>query len=76
MQKAIIQLGPLTCPSCIRKIDSAVRSLDGVEKESVTVSFNSGKVKFSFDPEKLPVEKAESAIAALGYDVLKTQVKA
>ena len=41
MQKATIQLETLTCPSCVQKIDSAVKSLKGVEKESVKVSFNS-----------------------------------
>ena len=35
MQKATIQLETLTCPSCVQKIDSAVKSLKGVEKESV-----------------------------------------
>ena len=35
MQKATIQLETLTCPSCVQKIDSAVKSLNGVEKESV-----------------------------------------
>ena len=75
MQKAIIQLGTLTCPSCVRKIDSAVKLLNGVEKDSVTVSFNTSKVKFEFDEDKLAVGDVEKAITALGYDVLKTQVK-
>ncbi len=75
MHKATIQLGPLTCPSCLQKIDKTVKSLDGVDKESVNVLFNSSKVKLNFDAEKLSVEKIENAITVLGYEVIKTQVK-
>ena len=76
MQKATIQLEALVCPSCVQKIENAVKSLNGVEKESVKVLFNSGKAKFDFDDEKLSVEDVEQAITALGYEVIKSQVKA
>jgi len=75
MKKATIQLETLTCPSCAQKIESAVKSLDGVEKESVKVLFNSSKAKFDFDDAKLSVEDVAKAITALGYEVKKTQVK-
>lgn len=76
MKTATIQLETLTCPSCVLKIENAVKSLDGVEKESVKVLFNSSKAKFDFDDEKLSVDNAEKAITALGYEVKKSQVKA
>jgi copper chaperone CopZ len=76
MQKATIQLGTLTCPSCLQKIDKAVKSIDGVEKESVSVMFNSSKVKLNFDEQKVSIDKIENTIISLGYDVLKSQVKA
>lgn len=57
MKKATIQLETLTCPSCIQKIDNAVKSLEGVDKESVNVLFNSSKVKLNFDDEKISVKK-------------------
>ena len=47
-----------------------------MERESVKVLFNSSKVKFEFDDEKLSVQDVEKAIAALGYEVKKSQVKA
>lgn len=75
MQKATIQLETLTCPSCIQKIENAVKSLEGVDKESVNVLFNSSKVKLDFDEEKLSIETIENAIAALGYEVKKSQVR-
>lgn len=76
MQKATIQLEALTCPSCVQKIENATKSLNGVAKESVKVLFNSSKVKFDFDAEKISIEDVEKAITALGYEVKKSQVKA
>ena len=76
MNKATIQVETLTCPSCAQKIENATKSLPGVDKESVKVLFNSSKVKFDFDEQKLNIEDVEKAIIALGYEVKKTQVKA
>ncbi|NLV63072.1 MAG: metal-binding protein [Clostridiaceae bacterium] len=75
MKKATIYLETLICPSCVQKIENAVKLLNGVDKDSVKVLFNSSKAKFDFDDEKLSVEDAEKAITALGYEVIKSQVK-
>ena len=75
MKNATIQLDTLACPSCVKKIENATKSLDGVEKDSVKVLFNSSKVKFDFNDEKISVEDVEKAITALGYDVQKSKVK-
>ncbi|HLR65517.1 MAG TPA: heavy-metal-associated domain-containing protein [Virgibacillus sp.] len=76
MQKATIHLETLSCPSCLQKIDNAVKELDGVEKDSVKVMFNSSKVKTEFDSEALAIEDIEKAIEDLGYPVIKSKVKA
>lgn len=65
MQKIVIQLETLTCPSCAQKIENAVKS-DGVERESVNVLFNSSKVKLDFDSGKVSPEQIAKAITALG----------
>ena len=75
MQKATIQLDTLTCPSCMQKIENGVKALDGIDKESLNVSFNTSKVKVNFDDEKVSIEDIEKAIDKLGYDVKKSQVK-
>jgi len=75
MKKATIQLGTLTCPSCMMKIENGVKSLSGVDADSVTVSFNSSKVKLNFDDEKVSIEEVQKIIDKLGYDVKSTQVK-
>ncbi|MDR7855219.1 heavy-metal-associated domain-containing protein [Tissierella sp.] len=76
MQKATIQLETLTCPSCMLKIEAAVKTLDGIDKESLNVSFNSSKVKLNFDDEKVSITDIENAIDKVGYEVKKSQVKA
>lgn len=75
MQKATIQLESLTCPSCMQKIENGVKSLEGVNKESVKVLFNSSKVRVEFDDEKVSIKDIENSIDKLGYEVLKSQVK-
>ena len=75
MQKATIQLETLTCPSCMQKIENGVKSLEGVNKESVKVLFNSSKVRAEFDDETVSIKDIENSIDKLGYEVLKSQVK-
>lgn len=76
MQKATIQLETLTCPSCMQKIENGVKSLEGVDKESLKVLFNSSKVRVEYDDEIVSIKDIESAIDKLGYEVIKSQVKA
>ncbi|TRM10971.1 heavy-metal-associated domain-containing protein [Lentibacillus cibarius] len=76
MQKAIINLETLTCPSCIQKIENALKGMNGIEKDSVEVLFNSSKVKANFDAEALTIESIEKAIEDLGYPVIKSKVRA
>lgn len=76
MRKAAIQLESLSCPSCLQKIDNAVKRLNGVEKESVKVMFNSSKVKADYNSEKVAIEDIEKAIEDLGYPVIKSRVRA
>ena len=76
MQKATIQLETLTCPSCMQKIENGVKSLDGVDKKSIKVLFNSSKVRMEYDDEKVSIKDIENAIDKLGYEVIKSQVEA
>ena len=76
MQKATIQLETLTCPSCMQKIENGVKSIGGVDKKSIKVLFNSSKVRVEYDDEKISIKDIENAIDKLGYEVIKSQVKA
>jgi len=76
MSKAVISLEPLGCPSCMQKIENAVKGLKGVEKETVKVLFNSSKVKTEFDENMVNITEIEKAIEDLGYPVIKSKVRA
>lgn len=75
MQTATLHLESLSCPSCLLKIENAVKGLDGVEKDTVKVMFNSSKVRTNFNADTLTVENIEKAIEDLGYPVIKSKVK-
>ncbi|WP_043934376.1 heavy-metal-associated domain-containing protein [Bacillus sp. EB01] len=75
MQKAVIQLETLSCPSCMQKIENAVKGLKGIKQASVTVLFNSSKMKADFDSEILMIGDIENAIEDLGHPVIKSKVK-
>ena len=75
MKKATIQLETLTCPTCKAKIEGALKGLDGINKDTLSVSFNPSKVKVDFDDSKLGIETIQKRIGDLGYEVKKTQVK-
>ncbi|MDW7672342.1 MAG: heavy-metal-associated domain-containing protein [Bacillota bacterium] len=75
MKTATIRLETLTCPSCMLKIEGALKGLDGIDKETVNVSFNTSKAKVNFDENKVSLEAIVTAIQKLGYEVLKASVK-
>lgn len=75
MKQAKIQLEALTCPSCILKIEGAVSSLDGVDKDTLKVGFNSSSVKFNFDEDKIDVDQVAKEIERIGYEVLSSKSK-
>ncbi|RYG71501.1 copper chaperone [Lentibacillus lipolyticus] len=72
MKTAKIQLEPLTCPSCIKKIEGKLSKMDGVENPKVL--FNSSKVKVQFDESKVSEKDLENTITKLGYPVLSSKV--
>jgi len=76
MHKANIQLETLTCPSCLQKIENAVGSLKGIDKDSLKVMFNASRVKVNFNDEESSIEEIEKAIQDLGYEVKRSRVKA
>ncbi|HIX61611.1 MAG TPA: heavy-metal-associated domain-containing protein [Candidatus Halomonas stercoripullorum] len=56
-----------SCPSCVEKIETKLKGLDGVE--SAEVKFASGRVLVSHDPAKTPVRTLVDAVAEVGFTV-------
>ncbi|MDO5671293.1 MAG: heavy-metal-associated domain-containing protein [Actinomycetaceae bacterium] len=57
-----------TCPSCVKKIESTVGRMEGVDE--VSVLFNSSKVKVTFDDALVNADAISQTITKLGYPVL------
>ena len=56
-----------SCPSCVDKIETRLKGLEGVE--SAEVKFASGRVLVSHDPAKASVRALVDAVAEVGFKV-------
>jgi copper chaperone CopZ len=70
-KKATLQLETLACPTCVQKIEGAIKGVPGVVGESVKVLFNASKAKAEFDPTQTSAQQIADAVQDIGYDVLK-----
>ncbi|AOV06584.1 heavy-metal-associated domain-containing protein [Sporosarcina ureilytica] len=72
MKKAVFNLEPLGCPTCVKKIQSTLEKMEGVEE--VKVLFHSNRVRTQFDENKVQAEDIQNTITKLGYPVLSQKV--
>lgn len=68
MKKISMQLEELGCPSCVKKIETALKKQPGIE--DVNILFNSSKAKVEYDENLIEPDKIEKIITSLGYEVL------
>jgi copper chaperone len=64
--KTILRSQGLSCPSCIAKIEKALKNLPGVQ--DATVHFNSGRIEVQHDAELVKQEELVKAVRAAGYE--------
>jgi P-type Cu+ transporter len=57
----------VTCPTCVRNIETAVDRVPGVS--GVDVNYGAERVTVSYDPDRLGVEELKKAIGEAGYRV-------
>ncbi|MFO1443724.1 cation transporter [Bacillus sp. Bva_UNVM-123] len=72
MKTANFQLEPLTCPSCIKKIESTLNRQSGVLKARVL--FHSSKVKIDYDESMITEMHLQQIVFKLGYPVLASKI--
>jgi len=66
MKKTLLRSQELTCPSCVAKIESALKVLNGVT--DVKVYFNTGKIEVQHDPLVAKDEDLVKAVKSVGYE--------
>ena len=64
-RKTILRSRELNCPSCVAKIERALREIDGVAEAKV--HFASGRIEVEHDPQRAEASRLVDAIARVGY---------
>lgn len=64
--RTVLRSDELSCPSCVPKIEKALRALPGVK--TAEVRFNSGKIEVEHDPSQTSVEALVEAVRQTGYE--------
>ena len=70
-QRAILQVGGMSCASCAAAVERALGALPGVFAASV--NFATMQAHVEFDPGVATVEQMERAVAAAGYQVVAAE---
>lgn len=66
MKKTLLRSQELTCPTCVAKIETALKVIKGVSE--VKVYFNTGKIEVQHDPEIAKTDDLVKAVKSVGYE--------
>ena len=64
--KTLLRSQELSCPSCVAKIEKALKAIDGVEQAKV--HFNTGRIEADHDSQKVGSEVLVQAVRSVGYE--------
>lgn len=70
MTKTILRSDEFSCPSCVTKIEKALKATAGVT--SAKVHFNTGRIEVEHDAAAAPVEALVAAVKSAGYGARPT----
>lgn len=68
--KTVLRSQELTCPSCVAKIEKALKALDGVTE--ARVFFNTGRIEVDHDSNLVRADDLAKAVRAAGYEARVT----
>jgi len=64
-KKTTLRASDLNCPSCVSKIETALKAVDGVV--DAEVKFNTGRILVEYDPSTAQVDDLVGAVRSAGY---------
>jgi len=67
MDNITLNVSGMSCEHCVKAVKNALSGLSGVK--DIAVSLKDGKVSFSHDPAKAPLDTIKAAITEEGYEV-------
>jgi copper chaperone CopZ len=65
-KETILAVDGMTCSSCVRHVEAALRQIDGVG--TVEVKLRDGQVNVRHDPIKAPLARMIEALEDAGYE--------
>lgn len=65
-KETILDVQGMTCSSCVRHVQAALRQLEGINE--IEVRINEGKVRVRHDPEGASADEMIGALAGAGYE--------
>lgn len=69
MTTQTMEIGGMTCGHCLRMVQQALTSLEGVKLDELRI----GKATVTFDETKISGDAVAEAVRDAGYDVLATK---
>lgn len=72
-KEVVIPIGGMTCASCVKAVERAVKKIDGVE--SVQVNLATEKALVDYIPSKVKLYEIKGAIEKAGFKVLEMEKK-
>lgn len=69
MQQLTLEIGGMSCGHCVKAVNTALATIDGVTIEQVAI----GSATLTFDPARTAAEQIAQAIEDEGYQVLATR---
>jgi len=67
MDNITLNVNGMSCEHCVKAVHNALAAIAGVK--DIRVSLKDGKVSFSHDPAKAPLDAIKAAITEEGYEV-------
>ncbi|HVL47558.1 MAG TPA: heavy metal translocating P-type ATPase [Candidatus Thermoplasmatota archaeon] len=68
MEQTTLKVGGMTCASCVRTVEDALKQVPGVTEARVNLATEEARV--AFDPARAPPEALAAAVRGAGYDVI------
>ncbi len=64
--KTLLRSAELSCPSCVAKIEQALKGTAGVKE--ARVYFNTGRIEVDYDPAHATTDDLVKAVRRAGYE--------
>lgn len=65
-KETVLNVDGMTCGSCVRHVEGALRSLDGIE--AIEVKLKEGEVRVQHDPARSTIAEMVEALGDAGYE--------